>query len=69
MKKVHAEIEYTRDDGMSVHSDICPPDCNFMNITAEHRKFYHECLDEWLDESGGTGVFYIKEDSYKVEIK
>ena len=66
MKKVHGEIEYTRgEDGVSVHSDVCPPDCDFDNINAEYRKFLHDALDEWLDKSNGTGGFYIKQENYK----
>jgi hypothetical protein len=56
---VHAEIEYTREDGLGVHSDICPRECKFRNITPEYRAFLHASLDEWLDKSGGTGSFYI----------
>jgi hypothetical protein len=55
MKFVHGEIEYA-----DVHSDICPPDHDFDKIDKDYREFLHECLDEWLDKSNGTGQFYIK---------
>lgn len=56
---LHAEIEYTNAEGLSVHSDICPPGCNLENINEDWRKFLHANLDEWLDNSRGTGLFYI----------
>ena len=65
MKKVHAEIEYINSDGNSIHSDICPPDCDFSNITEEYKKFLHDCLEEWLIKSGGTGQFYIKAEDFE----
>ena len=66
---IHAEIEYVRkEDNMRIHSDICPPNCNFENIDKEYRKFLHSCLDEWLDESNGTCGFYIKEEKYNFDI-
>jgi hypothetical protein len=57
-KKVHAEVEYQK-NGEWVHSDLCPPECDFDRLTPEHRRILHECLDEWLDYSDGTGSFYI----------
>ena len=60
-KEIHAEIEYFREDGTSVHSDICPPECSIGGMAGKDwRKFLHDNLDEWLDESQGTGGFYIK---------
>ena len=70
MTIVHAEIEYRLDD-YNVHSDICPPECKSENINhvykngSTYREFLHKCLDEWLDESNGTGGFYIKEEGYE----
>lgn len=61
-RKVHSEIEYIREDGVYVHSDICPPNCTHSEITPEYRNFLHACLDEWLDKGGGTGKFYISEE-------
>ena len=60
--KTHAEIEYTNADGITVHSDVCPPGCDFANVTPDIREFYHTLLDEYLDESRGTGEFYIREE-------
>lgn len=66
MSKVHGEIEYKNKDGLNIHSDICPPDCAASNLTdKEYRKLLHTILDEWLDKSGGTGIFYLKEEGYK----
>lgn len=63
--KVHAEIEYDTKEG-GVHSDICPPNCSQKGLNdPDYREFLHKCLDEYLDDSGGTGGFYIKaEDHY-----
>ena len=58
---VHAEIMYVRENGENVHSDICPPECKPENMyNTEWRQFIHDCLDEWLNNSRGTGEFYIK---------
>lgn len=57
--KVHAEIEYRRKDETWVHSDICPPSCDLNNLDDEYRQYLHDNLDEWLNKSGGTGIFYI----------
>lgn len=64
-KSVHGEIEYLRENGEGVHSDICPPDCDFEQIDDDYRKFLHDCLDEWLDKSRGTGRFYIKQEGWE----
>lgn len=71
MKKVHAEIEYTREsDNTPIHSDICPRECSSNNLKdPEYRKFIHDCLDEWLDNSNGTGGFYIKNQNYKFDFQ
>lgn len=63
MIKVHGEIEYRRHDGTWVHSDICPEKCEPV-FTDKYRKYLHNCLDEWLDKSNGTGQFYIKQEGY-----
>ena len=66
MKSVHAEIEYTKEDGLSIHSDICPCDCNSKGLSdEEYREFLHGSLDEWLDNSRGTGGFYIMSEEYR----
>jgi len=59
--KVHAEIQYRNEEGVLVHSDICPPYCG-NDMGGEYRQFLHTCLDEWLNESRGTGYFYIAEE-------
>lgn len=63
-KKIHAEIEYTDKNGNSIHSDVCPSNCEFKNIDTNYKIFLHTLLDEWLDKSNGTGIFYIKEEGY-----
>ena len=66
INNVHAEIEYTNNDGNNIHSDICPPNCSSGNMDdGDYVKFLHESLDEWLQESCGTGRFYIKQEGYK----
>lgn len=52
------EIIYLNEDNHLVHSDIGVSDASGL-ADAKYRKFLHRCLDEWLDESKGTGVFYI----------
>lgn len=70
MKTVHGEIEYLRSDNEKVHSDICPPKCNSDNLKREdYRKFIHDCLDKWLDESNGTCGFYLKDENYKFDFQ
>jgi len=59
MAIVHAEVEYTNKNGDSIHSDLCPADCRFENIDDDYRNILHKCLDEWLNNSNGTGMFYI----------
>jgi hypothetical protein len=61
--KVHAEVQYDSEEGL-VHSDICPPDCDFTQINATYREFLHKNLDEWLNNSKGTGIFYIKSSNH-----
>lgn len=55
---IPAEIIYQRPDGVFIHSDIGVR-CADNLSDEEWRKYLHDCLDEWLDESRGTGVFYI----------
>ena len=60
MEKIICQIEYTRQsDGMSIHSDINPKKGLFSNIDAKYKKLLHECLNEWLENSNGTGAFRI----------
>lgn len=57
-----AEIMYDGEDG-SVHSDICflsgDEDARGISEFPSYREFLHANLDEWLDRSNGTGIFYI----------
>jgi len=58
---VCAEIQYreNRNGEGPVHSDLCPTNHEFSSIDAEMREMYHRCLDEWLNNSKGTGHFFI----------
>jgi len=67
--KVHAEIEFINKEGNHIHSDICPPDCDFDEIDEEYREIIHMMLDEWLNYSSGTGGFYIASENYRIEEK
>ena len=68
MPIIHAEIMYDRQDGESVHSDLCPRDCDSKNmISQEWRKYLHDCLDEWIDKSRGTGGFWIGDPVFMTE--
>lgn len=56
-------------EGYWVHSDICF-NCgseDAKEITEEHRKFLHDCLDEWLNKSNGTGAFWVGDPMYLVK--
>jgi hypothetical protein len=56
MKSFCGEIQYETKNG-TVHSDICNHDGD--PITSGYRKFLHDCLDEWLTQSEGTGFFWV----------
>ncbi len=58
---VCGEIEYVRQDGCSIHSDLCSPNVNIEELK-KNRQFLHDCLDEWLNKSNGTGCFYLKQE-------
>ena len=63
---VVAEIEYISEDGTeTIHSDI-GPDSGDLNaaqtVSPDFRQYLHDNLDEWLDKSDGTGIFYITGD-------
>jgi hypothetical protein len=55
---IHAEIMYDSPAGSMRGRYVCPPKCEPV-FTPEYRKFLHNCLDEYLDKSKGTGIFYI----------
>ena len=62
--KVHAEIQYYKENGDSIHSDICPDNCDFANVDPLYKELLHRLLDEWLDNSKGSGMFYIAEEGF-----
>lgn len=60
------EVSYDTERGW-IHSDIgCRREVGETDTTIsdELRAFYHSCLDEWLDKSGGTGGFWLGDPSY-----
>lgn len=61
-KKVTAELTYRRNDGTDVQEDISPPQNDFARLNDHYRKFLHLCLEEWLNNSDGTGGFHITGD-------
>jgi len=54
------EIQYESENG-NVHSNICFDCRNEQNIelSDDYRAFLHKCLNEWLDNSNGTGYFWV----------
>jgi hypothetical protein len=62
-----AQIGYDLVDGMPIHSDLCwqavegvpenPTGRVYFSET--YKKFLHANLEEWFNNSGGTGYFYI----------
>lgn len=61
MKEFCGEIIYFSVPG-NVHSDICK---HFEGeITNNYRNFLHNCLDEWLNKSNGTGAFWVGDPEY-----
>jgi hypothetical protein len=65
--EVQAEVAYQKEDGTWVHSDVEPHGCMFRDTAREkYRAYLHSVLDEWLDNSGGTGGFYIKAKDYEL---
>lgn len=63
MKEFCGEIQYTTDAG-NVHSDICFHSAYFDEPQEDFRQFLHDCLDEWLNKSNGTGAFWIGDPDY-----
>lgn len=65
--KFCGEIAYSNNND-SIHSDICYrcvfPEDNGEMISNTHRKFLHEVLDEWLDKSNSTGIFWLGDGTY-----
>lgn len=67
--KFCGEITYFPPD-TSVHSDICfncNPQSEDKLMNDDYRQFLHNCLDEWLNNSNGTGAFWLGNPSYFVE--
>jgi len=65
-KKFCAEIAYDSLDG-GVHSDLCwqcGPNAEAAPVTDEYRKLLHDCLDEWLNRSNGSGAFWVGDPEY-----
>lgn len=60
--RIAAEIEYIDENLETRHSDIGPRAASLDYAHAEYRQFLHDNLDEWLDKSDGTGIFYITGD-------
>lgn len=64
MKKFCGEIQYERSDVEGwVHSDICYR-CGDKGDTVpemdeDYKQFLVACLKEWLDNSNGTGYFWV----------
>ena len=61
--RIAAEIEYIDENLETRHSDIGPRAASLDYAHAEYRQFLHDNLDEWLDKSDGTGIFYITGDA------
>jgi len=62
---VCAEIQYEKPEGY-IHSDICMIHDGEYNPSDDYRKFLHDCLDEWLNQSNGTGMFWIGNPEFAV---
>lgn len=56
------EITYDTENG-GVHSDIGVRS-NEEAVTDDYRQFLHNCLDEWLNKSNGTGAFWVGDSDY-----
>ena len=64
MKEFCGEIAYDGENG-GVHSDICWHEKDDQKaISDNYRKFLHDCLDEWLNKSNGTGAFWLGDYKY-----
>ena len=61
--RIISEVEYTNENGDSVHSDL---DFDF-DLKEQMRPVLHECLDEWLDKSNGSGGFYLRNTNHHFE--
>lgn len=63
MKEFCGEIVYYKEDVGMIHSDICHCCNNGMTevreLTDEDKQFFLDCLKEWLDNTDGTGYFWL----------
>lgn len=62
---VVAEIEYINEDLETIHSGIGPDNGDLnaaLVVSPDFRQYLHDNLDEWLDKSDGTGIFYVTGD-------
>jgi hypothetical protein len=68
--EINGEIFYDRgfDDngnpveGFWIHSDLYK--ASDKELTEDFRQFLHDCLDEWLNKSKGTGAFWVGDPDY-----
>lgn len=64
--KFCGEIIYFPKDS-SVHTDVCfncTPSNDSRSLTDSYRKYLHDNLDEWLNNSKGTGAFWVGDPEY-----
>jgi hypothetical protein len=53
------QIQYDGVNG-GVHSDICWNHEKLdIEMTEDARQLMHDCLDEWLNNSNGSGYFWM----------
>ena len=64
--EVEAEIIYMKQDGTMIHSDIEPRGCKPI-FDDEYKQYLHACLEEWLTQGRGTGMFYIKNANFNLD--
>lgn len=75
--RTHGQIQYKKEDGSWIHSDICPAECCSSNVNLKYKvpdngpftsynHFLHSCLDEYLDNMNyhQRGYFYIGNHNY-----
>lgn len=53
MARIRAEVQYTIEEG-NVHSDV-----DFELTNPEDREFILTVFNEWLNNSHGSGYFYV----------
>ena len=60
-RHLHGEVQYETENDGTIHSDIC---FSPGEITEEAKAAYVEALKEWLDNSNGTGFFFVGDPDY-----